>query len=332
MSRITLQRQWELLKSIPRQRQATIAELHEIIVDKGFPVSRRTIERDLEELELIFMLKPNKKSRPYGWRWDPLAPLIDIPGMDALTALSFKLVEKHLERLMPRSSLQHLTAHFSRAAEVLEQSRSPLRSWTEKVHVIPRGQQLQQPVLSEGVLDKVYQALLEERQFKVRYRTKSGEEKDYIVHPLGLVLRDQLAYLVCTLFDYGDVRQLVLHRMLAVELLDEAAAQLDGFNLQAYIEANHFDYPAEGQIRLKALFEPAAAQHLTETPLSNDQQLQAMEDGRVQISATVIDTQQLRWWLLGFGDQVEVVAPASLRAGFAAIAQRNAERYGLMPA
>lgn len=327
MSRSTLHRQWVLLQVIPRRRQITIGELHDIIVDRGFTVSKRTIERDLEELELIFMLKSNKASRPYGWRWDPLAPVLDIPGMDPATALSFKLVEKHLERLMPRSSLQHLESHFARANEVLEQSKGPLRSWTEKVHVIPRGQRLQEPVLQEGVMDGVYQALLEERQFRVRYRIKSGQEKEYIVHPLGLVLRDQLAYLVCTLFDYGDTLQLVLHRMHEVELLDDAAVQPDGFNLQAYIQANHFDYPEGGRIRLKALFEPAAAQHLAETPLSDDQQLKARGDGRIQVSATVVDTQQLRWWLLGFGDQVEVTAPTSLRTAFAAIARRNAERY-----
>jgi predicted DNA-binding transcriptional regulator YafY len=332
MSRSTLQRQWVLLQAIPRQRQITIGELHDIIVDRGFPVSKRTIERDLEELELIFMLKSNKSSRPYGWRWDPLAKVLDIPGMDPTMALSFKLVEKHLERLMPRSSLQHLQSHFERANEVLEQSKGPLRSWTEKICVIPRGQRLQEPVLQEGVMDSVYQALLEERQFKVRYRIKSGQEKEYIVHPLGLVLRDQLAYLVCTLFDYGDTLQLVLHRMHEVELLDEAAIQPEGFSLQAYIQASHFDYPADGQIRLEALFEPAAAQHLAETPLSDDQQSHLMADGRVRIRATVMDTQQLRWWLLGFGDQVEVAAPAPLRATFAAIARRNAERYELAPA
>lgn len=332
MSRSTLQRQWVLLQAIPRQRQITIRELHDIIVDQGFPVSRRTIERDLEELELIFMLKSNKSSKPYGWRWDPLAKGMDIPGMDPTTALSLKLVEKHLERLMPRSSLEHLESHFARADEVLEQSKGPLRSWTEKVHVIPRGQRLQEPVLQEGIMDSVYQALLEERQFRARYRIKSGQEKEYVVHPLGLVLRDQLAYLVCTLFDYGDTLQLVLHRMREVELLDDAAIHPDGFSLQAYIQANHFDYPEGGQINLKALFDPAAAQHLTETPLSDDQHLKTMDDGRIQISATVADTQQLRWWLLGFGDQVEVTAPASLRADFTAIAQRNAERYEGAPA
>jgi predicted DNA-binding transcriptional regulator YafY len=48
----------------------------------------------------------------------------------------------------------------------------------------------------------------------------------------------------------------------------------------------------------------------------------------VTVQATVADTQQLRWWLLGFGDKVEVLGPAGLRAEFAALAARLAARYG----
>lgn len=327
MSDTTLLRQWTLLQTIPRHRYITLNELHETMLDAGFEATKRTIERDMLKLEVHFPLLPNKKSRPYGWRWDPAVKVMDIPGMDPATALSFKLVEQYLERLMPRSTLEHLEPHFERARSVLEKTQGPLRSWTEKVRVIPRGQRLQEPELADGVLEKVYQALLEERQFKVRYRTKPGEEKEYVVHPLGLVLRDQVAYLVCTLFDYDDVLQLVLHRMLEVEPLDEPARRRESFSLDAYIQASHFDYPEGQSIRLEALFDAASARHLAETKLSDDQTLESQPDGRVRVTATVADTHQLRWWLLGFGDRVEVAGPAPLRAEFARVAATLAERY-----
>jgi predicted DNA-binding transcriptional regulator YafY len=41
----------------------------------------------------------------------------------------------------------------------------------------------------------------------------------------------------------------------------------------------------------------------------------------VLVEATVQDTQQLRWWLLGFGDQVEVVEPGELRNEFLQVAK-----------
>jgi len=42
------------------------------------------------------------------------------------------------------------------------------------------------------------------------------------------------------------------------------------------------------------------------------------------------DTSELRWWLLGFGDQVEVLKPASLRKHFARMAANMATAYAQM--
>lgn len=57
-----------------------------------------------------------------------------------------------------------------------------------------------------------------------------------------------------------------------------------------------------------------AAEHLYETPLSMDQVITPdKQDGWVRVEATIRDTSQLRWWLLGFGEQVQVLRPSSLR-------------------
>ena len=45
------------------------------------------------------------------------------------------------------------------------------------------------------------------------------------------------------------------------------------------------------------------------------------------VTATVPDTSQLRWWLLGFGGEVEVLKPGSLRRKIADAARAMARRY-----
>jgi predicted DNA-binding transcriptional regulator YafY len=61
--------------------------------------------------------------------------------------------------------------------------------------------------------------------------------------------------------------------------------------------------------------------------LSTDQKLSFVSDGQTRVVATVMDAPQLRWWLLGFGDGVEVLKPAALRRELGAIAQTMARRY-----
>ncbi|MBF0160526.1 MAG: WYL domain-containing protein, partial [Magnetococcales bacterium] len=70
-----------------------------------------------------------------------------------------------------------------------------------------------------------------------------------------------------------------------------------------------------------------SAYHLRETPLSEEQHWTTLDNGWVRIEATVTMTAQLRWWLLGFGHQVEVVAPESLRQEMAAIARQMVQHY-----
>jgi predicted DNA-binding transcriptional regulator YafY len=69
-TRATLSRQWALLRQLPsRSPGITSAELVWRLRDVGFTVSKRTVERDLNELSLIFPLERNDKSIPFGWHW-----------------------------------------------------------------------------------------------------------------------------------------------------------------------------------------------------------------------------------------------------------------------
>ena len=72
----------------------------------------------------------------------------------------------------------------------------------------------------------------------------------------------------------------------------------------------------EKKIRVELLFDATTGFHLSETPLSQDQKFQQEKAGKIRIIASVADTEQLRWWILGFGESVEVLKPKSLREEF----------------
>ncbi|HYQ52825.1 MAG TPA: WYL domain-containing protein [Pseudomonas sp.] len=73
-TRATLSRQWALLRQLPsRSPGITSAELVWRLRDVGFSVSKRTVERDLNDLSLIFPLERNDKSIPFGWHWSAKA-------------------------------------------------------------------------------------------------------------------------------------------------------------------------------------------------------------------------------------------------------------------
>ncbi len=80
-------------------------------------------------------------------------------------------------------------------------------------------------------------------------------------------------------------------------------------------------------IKLRALFSGGAEVHLTESKLANDQKNTYKKDDRMLVEATVADTLELRWWLLGFGSSVEILDPKSLRQEFVEIAEEMGKMY-----
>ncbi len=327
----TILRQWHTLSVIPRApRKVSTSMVRDRLSERGFDVDLRTIQRDLSKLACTFPLECDDRSKPFGWSWSRGAATFDIPGMDIHAAVTFHLTERFLENLLPATSRAFLGPHFERARQLLAElgdRRTP--GWPAKIDAIPPGLPLMSPHEDSLIVEAAHVALLEDRRLAVTYRRRGETEiRSYEVNPLGLIYRDAVGYLVCTLWEYKDVRQLVLHRIVSAELLPGRRAPRPGFDLKAYIASGAFDVLL-GDTPLAVVAHIDAAVHptLQATPIAADQQLVALPDGRFELRATLADTNQLRAWLRGMGRLVEVIEPPALRAEIAAEALATSRLY-----
>jgi len=274
----TLYRQWVMLSRIPRYpRKITVPELKNILEGEGYTVNTRTVQRDLNKLSISFPLSNDLQGRKQYWYWIENAAVQDLPGMEPVTALAFEMAESYLKPLLPQATLELIQPYFNRAKEVLgEHSESKLRTWPNKVEVIERGPVLLKPTIKAEIQQLIYQSLLEEFAIRTHYLPRDRQdEKQYLIHPLGIVSRMGVLYLICTLWDYKDIKQFALHRFISAKKSEEPFQKSDDFSLQAYTqEQQQFAYPTnKTPIHLKVLFEKNIAKHLAETPLSNTQKL-----------------------------------------------------------
>ena len=324
----TFLRQWAMLKLIPHApRKVDSLSLRAGLLGQGFDVDLRTLQRDLKGLSAVFPLRCDTRSKPFGWQWMSGGRALEVPGLSPPAALALKLMDLYLRPLLPHSTLKALEPQLRSADEVLAQiSDRALGDWPRKVRVIPSGLALLPPDIDEAVLPVVYEALFTNRRFRAHYQAHSTQE-DYLINPLGLVVRGAVLFLVCSLSEQTELHTLVVHRMTHAELSDAPARTPKDFDLDSYITKGEFDITSGQLIRLRAILHKNAAHYISETPLSKDQRLRELEDGRVQITVSVMQTAQLRWWLLSFGDQVEVLAPEALRNDLKATAQRMLDHY-----
>lgn len=210
----TLHRQWHMLRHIPRYpHKITAKDLKKKLDAEDFNISKRTVERNLQELSFAFPLALDDREKPYGWSWQKDAPAFDLPGLGNNEALTMMMVEQHLSTLLPATTMDVLAPYFKAARQHLTAipKAQHVRSWLNKVRTVPPNQPLIAPRIKPEVQHVVSDALLADRQLQIQYRRR-GDVKpvEYLIHPLALIQRGGLIYLYVRIFNYEDTKTLAL--------------------------------------------------------------------------------------------------------------------------
>ena len=318
MSQETSIRLIKLLTYIPKYpAKRSLSNFKEHLESLGYEVTDRTIQRDLLKLEKYFPLLCDDRNAPYGWSWQEDAKEINLSAMDKVEALSLSLAEKYLEPLMPIENYERIRNLFDRANNTLESSeQSQLKKWRDRVRVLPQSQRLETPLINQEVQSNIYDALLNGEQLDVQYlKANSKLAKKRTVNPLGIVLMGIVHRLICTMDpDFKIIRHLPLHRFKTANANGETSIEPENFDIDDYLDKESLSFlRTEKKIKIELLFRGNTGFHLSETPVSKDQKYKEEKNGKIRISGTVADTEQLRWWILGFGENVEVIKPKILR-------------------
>lgn len=338
-----VERMIAMMSLLPRAPATmSTARVQEGLKALGYHVHIRTVVRDLNKLSQRFGFERRgeqeaggRRTAPaYAWTWPVKSTGLGSPAMTDTEALAFTMMHEHLGALLPPLVTDALAAQFERAEERLKKSADMtgggLRQWSRSVRVVQPTQPLQRPPVKHTVRDAICLSLAGRTQFTGWYRGRAATEaRELLFNPLGLVIRGEVTYLVASTWTYDDVRLYPLHRFERVRREDSTRREPPGFSLDAWLAAqNGLGFATgRGDVALRLRFRNGVGLHLLETPLSTDQQARDLGDGAMEITGTVPDTGQLHWWLLGFGDNVEVLAPAELREEMKAVAERMVAQY-----
>ena len=296
----------ELLRRIPRGRKVTASDLHRQLKDAGIDRDLRTIQRQLEMLSEHFEIERDDRSKPYGYRWLEQAKALAVPNLTPQESLLLQLAEEHLKNLLPARLMKSMEAFFSQAKRNLgpDSSARLEREWPSKVRVVATSQPLLPPKIAPGVFETVSEALYSNHWLHLDYQNSGGKRNKVEVMPLGLVQQGPRLYLVCRYRGYDNERNLALHRILAAEMSTLTFDRPKEFDLKKYDDDGRFGFGEGEMVKLVFRIERQAGLHLLETRLSANQQVVELEDGNLEITATVVDSAMLEWWLRGFADAV----------------------------
>ncbi len=312
----TLSRQWELLDILPtRQPGMSVTDLYQKLLDNGFTMTRRTVERDLEALSNAFPLLCDTYDGVQHWRWMD-SKKNALPGMTVAEAMMLEIVEGTLRTMLPAALFESLDRRFSQAKLKMQTLGDSNNNslLADKIAVVSPSLPLTPPTVNVAFYDTVQQALTAGKQLAAMYTPMHDQQqKAYTLNPLGLVQRGHISYLVATVADYSDELLFALHRFTDLQLTATKSKIPANFVLADYVTQGAMQFGSSKPISFMARVAPYLSRILTEAPIANDMTLTPMQDGWYELTATVFDGWQLQWWILSHSRAIEVIAPADLR-------------------
>lgn len=173
------------------------------------------------------------------------------------------------------------------------------------------------PMIDEKVSSAVLDALKACRVLEIDYRSRGeARTKTRRITPFG-VLTGARRYLVARPFDdpTGPIRTYRLDSVLSARAVEETFARPKDFDLQTWANRSFgvFQNEAEyGEVVWR--FAPHAAERARSYVFHPKQELEDEEDGSLIVRFSASGHLEMAWHLYSWGNAVEVLAPASLKA------------------
>lgn len=310
-----------ILLLLQHRGQVTAAEVAEEL-----EVSERTARRDLDALGMAGLPVYSVQGRNGGWRLAG-GGRTDLSGLSLAEAQALFLVAG------PRADA---TAELKAAVRKLVRALpEPLRDRAEaaagSMVVDPVGWGRSGPDVAPAHLPAVQQAVIDREQVRIAYRDRTGAETERVVHPLGVVAKGSVWYLL-TDTEAGR-RTFRIDRIHQVERTGEAAATPPGFDLAAAwheVSTRVDELRAPISVRATATRDGVGLVRMvfgTRAAIGA-----ATDDGRVQVELRAHSVRAIAAEIAGFGSMLEVHEPAEVRAALAGIAHELVATYGSGPA
>jgi predicted DNA-binding transcriptional regulator YafY len=166
----------------------------------------------------------------------------------------------------------------------------------------------------EPTILRLVESIVSRRRCLVEYRApRQAAPKRFPYEPYRLLSVHGAVYGVGKVPAYRNLVTLAVDRIRALELTDEAFVPDAGFDPKRH-EAEAFGIVWERPMRVVLRFRADQAPYVREREWHPTQRLATLRDGRLEMRFHAGGTLEIARWILGWGDAVEVVRPARLRA------------------
>ena len=284
-------------------------------------VSPRTARRDLEALAMAGVPVYSQAGRGGGWSLIGGART-DLSGLTADEARTLFLVAGPSSSVTPEAK-----AALRKLVQALPETfRAEAEAAASAIVLDPAGWG-QTPPKPPRFLEVLQRAVVDGVQVRLRYGDRNRTETERIVHPLGLVAKGSVWYLIAD--TEAGQRTFRVGRVRGVEVTGDPVVRPEGFDLaEAWDEVVATMDERRTPYRTFVRVVPMAVPWLRGMLGNRFRPGEPAEDGRIEAEVAGWSPESVASDLLGFGDYVEVVGPQEVRDHLARLGADLVARYG----
>lgn len=318
-----------LLDVIPEEpNRIDSTRLVQALAARGFARTPRSVQRQLQEASHLYPIQCLDKTKPYQYSWQRGTKHAASSG-DPNTALALWLVFDHLQRLLPTETVALLRRQQTAFDQTLGKAKTPLATWRSRIRIVPTSPARAAAPIDSEVVRVVYDAVLAGKRLEIEYlKHGAAKPRTHEVHPLGILIKGSAVMMVCRFEGKPNAAITLLHRIATAKALKTTAVPPEGFDLDAFLTAGGASFVLGEPVELELRVADGTVTTFREAPLGDGQCIEDDGAGWWRLQTTVADTVDLRGFLMGYGDSIEVVGPPPLRAYFEEQAQNLVRLYG----
>lgn len=148
------------------------------------------------------------------------------------------------------------------------------------------------------------------------------------LRPYQLLFSRRAWYVIGRSSVHRQTRTFHVGRIERIEPTDDQFVIPSGFSIERYLRNAWHLIPGPGpDQKVVVRFQPMVAQNVAEVAWHRTQACQFNDDDTLDFAVTVSGLKEMSWWILGYGDQAEVLEPVEMRDLVAQHARNMLAKY-----
>lgn len=292
-------------------------------------VSPATLKRDLDYLkdQLGAPIEYDRLLNGYRFGQEYRGQKHELPGLWFSERELYSLLMAHqlLSELDSEGVIsRHLQPLLDRIHQMLGTGEADAKALLKRIKIISPAKR---PVPTE-FFEMVSEALLKRRRLRMRYLTRGrGEVTERDVSPQRLVHYRNTWYLDAWCHTRDGLLRFALDAIEEATALDSKAKEVSLRQVEADMDGGYGIYAGAKRHWARMVVTPQAAQWISREQWHPDQRGRWLEDGRFELEVPYSDETEITMDILRQGDQVEVLAPATLASAVHNRLEAAAELY-----